>query len=206
MTTKTPKRATKRKRITVISIAANEKEKEEEEDRDSCRFRTRDRAANVEMLSKALTRSVATEMNEFEADPHELAADIEDMLYKKNSNRISRDYDDQLRSMLFNLQKKTNTALRDALLRGEITARGFVAMRAPALANPELLSARDSDAEWAKTIAMARSLDTSQETTAYTCRKCGKNKCRMTSLQTRSADEGMTTFISCISCGNRWSN
>jgi transcription elongation factor S-II len=38
----------------------------------------------------------------------------------------------------------------------------------------------------------------------YTCRKCKSNKCSYYQLQTRSADEPMTTFITCISCGNRW--
>lgn len=38
----------------------------------------------------------------------------------------------------------------------------------------------------------------------YTCRKCRSNKCSYYQLQTRSADEPMTTFITCISCGNRW--
>ena len=37
--------------------------------------------------------------------------------------------------------------------------------------------------------------------------KCGKCHARETSyyqLQTRSADEPMTTFIRCVKCGNRW--
>jgi DNA-directed RNA polymerase subunit M/transcription elongation factor TFIIS len=38
----------------------------------------------------------------------------------------------------------------------------------------------------------------------YTCRKCKSKKCNYYQLQTRSADEPMTTFITCISCGNRW--
>jgi transcription elongation factor S-II len=38
----------------------------------------------------------------------------------------------------------------------------------------------------------------------FTCRKCKSNKCSYYQLQTRSADEPMTTFVTCISCGNRW--
>ena len=38
----------------------------------------------------------------------------------------------------------------------------------------------------------------------YTCRKCGSKKCSYYQLQTRSADEPMTTYVTCIDCGTRW--
>ena len=38
----------------------------------------------------------------------------------------------------------------------------------------------------------------------HTCRKCKKNLCIYYQLQTRSADEPMTTFVTCLSCGNNW--
>jgi transcription elongation factor S-II len=41
-------------------------------------------------------------------------------------------------------------------------------------------------------------------TDTFTCRKCKSNKCNYYSMQTRSADEPMSLFIQCISCGNRW--
>lgn len=41
-------------------------------------------------------------------------------------------------------------------------------------------------------------------TDTFTCRKCKKNQCTYYQMQTRSADEPMTTFVQCISCGNRW--
>jgi len=41
-------------------------------------------------------------------------------------------------------------------------------------------------------------------TDTFTCRKCKGNQCTYYQLQTRSADEPMTTFCNCISCGNRW--
>ncbi len=39
---------------------------------------------------------------------------------------------------------------------------------------------------------------------AIRCKRCGKNKCFYYQIQTRSADEGMTTFYTCTECGNRW--
>ena len=41
-------------------------------------------------------------------------------------------------------------------------------------------------------------------TDSYTCRRCKSNECTFYQMQTRSADEPMTIFISCISCGNQW--
>ena len=41
-------------------------------------------------------------------------------------------------------------------------------------------------------------------TDRYTCGKCKKNRCSYYEMQTRSADEPMTMFISCLHCGHRW--
>ena len=35
------------------------------------------------------------------------------------------------------------------------------------------------------------------------CGKCGKRNCTYNQIQTRSADEPMTTFVLCNECGNR---
>ena len=41
-------------------------------------------------------------------------------------------------------------------------------------------------------------------TNNFQCRKCKSNECTYYQLQTRSADEPMTTFVSCIKCGSNW--
>jgi transcription elongation factor S-II len=41
-------------------------------------------------------------------------------------------------------------------------------------------------------------------TDTFTCRKCKSKKCSYYQMQTRSADEPMTIFISCLECGARW--
>jgi DNA-directed RNA polymerase subunit M/transcription elongation factor TFIIS len=35
--------------------------------------------------------------------------------------------------------------------------------------------------------------------------KCGSKKCTFTELQMRSADEGSTTFVTCVDCSYKWS-
>ena len=41
-------------------------------------------------------------------------------------------------------------------------------------------------------------------TDQFQCGKCKQRKCTYYQMQTRSADEPMTTFVTCIVCNNRW--
>ena len=41
-------------------------------------------------------------------------------------------------------------------------------------------------------------------TDEFKCYKCKQRKCTYYQLQTRSADEPMTTFVTCLNCGNKW--
>lgn len=38
----------------------------------------------------------------------------------------------------------------------------------------------------------------------FTCGKCKSKKTHYYQMQTRSADEPMTTFVSCLNCSNKW--
>lgn len=39
---------------------------------------------------------------------------------------------------------------------------------------------------------------------AFKCKKCKSERTKHFQLQTRSADEPMTTYVSCVNCGTRW--
>ena len=41
-------------------------------------------------------------------------------------------------------------------------------------------------------------------TDIFKCHGCGKRECTYYEMQTRSADEPMTIFITCVNCGKRW--
>ena len=41
-------------------------------------------------------------------------------------------------------------------------------------------------------------------TDMFKCGKCKQRRCTYYQMQTRSADEPMTTFVCCTVCGNRW--
>ena len=64
--------------------------------------------------------------------------------------------------------------------------------------------------KWEQLIKEKRERDKSkydqsiQINSEFKCRRCKSNNCTYYQLQTRSADEPMTTFVSCLNCGNRW--
>ena len=65
--------------------------------------------------------------------------------------------------------------------------------------------------KWKELIAMKEQHDQNRYTAKlnantddFTCRKCKSKQCSYYQLQTRSADEPMTTFVTCVECGNRW--
>ena len=41
-------------------------------------------------------------------------------------------------------------------------------------------------------------------TDMFTCRKCKSNRCTYYELQTPSADEPATIFVTCLDCGKNW--
>jgi transcription elongation factor S-II len=46
----------------------------------------------------------------------------------------------------------------------------------------------------------------SRATDQFKCRRCNKRECTYYELQTRSADEPMTIFVTCLNCGKEWRN
>lgn len=50
----------------------------------------------------------------------------------------------------------------------------------------------------------ARGCKAEATTTQFKCRKCKGRNCTYYELQTRSADEPTTIFVTCIDCGSRW--
>ena len=61
---------------------------------------------------------------------------------------------------------------------------------------------------WKETIEELNEVDKMKKTVhssdIYKCYKCGERKTNERRLQTRSSDEPMTIFVTCINCGNRW--
>ena len=113
-------------------------------------------------------------------------------------------YTDKLISILKNLDPKSsvkNKNLLSKLKKGEFKPHELAFMKHHQMF-PE---------KWNKLVEAKIERDTnitkvdySAATDDFTCWKCKGNKCRYYQMQTRSADEPMTTFVTCLSCANRW--
>ena len=107
-------------------------------------------------------------------------------------------YVDRLRSIYFNLK---NPELLGQLTSGQIKAHTIAFMT-----HQEMNPVKWEPLIQAKIKRDKSKYETTMEaaTDTFTCRKCRSKKCTYYQMQTRSADEPMTTFVTCIDCGNRW--
>lgn len=116
---------------------------------------------------------------------------------------INQDYKNKVRSLALNLKNKSNPGLRESVVSGELAVEKLCKMSVDAMASEEAQARDRKLAEEA--IFKARGAESAQaETDMFKCGKCGGRKCTYFQMQTRSADEPMTTFVTCVSCGNHW--
>jgi len=107
-------------------------------------------------------------------------------------------YLDHLRSIYINLKNET---LINKVVSGEIKSQEIAFMT-----HQEIYPDKWEELIKAKSIRDKNKFEQNLEaaTDTFTCRKCKSKKCTYYQMQTRSADEPMTIFVTCIDCGNRW--
>jgi transcription elongation factor S-II len=115
----------------------------------------------------------------------------------------SADYKAKMRSLLLNLKNKTNRALGERVMSGDIPADRFVVMTQEELRSEEQ-RAKDAKMEHENMMKAHVPQEEKAIASGRECRKCKENMVTYTQAQTRSADEPMTTFFSCTICGFRW--
>ena len=108
-------------------------------------------------------------------------------------------YIDKLRSIYMNLQN-------DSGLIEKINNKEFKSHELAFMTHQEM-----QPEKWEALIQMKKIRDKNKyepvleaSTDDFKCWKCKSKKCTYYQLQTRSADEPMTTFVTCLDCGNRW--
>ncbi|XP_030226441.1 transcription elongation factor A protein 3 isoform X2 [Gadus morhua] len=154
----------------------------------------------IEMLSAALRTD--NDFMEFGANCEQMAVDIEDHIYQEIRATDMR-YKNRVRSRISNLKDPKNPGLRRNVLAGYIEMTRIASMSAEEMASDELKQLRNVLTQEAiREHQMAKTGGTT--TDLLQCSKCRKKNCSYNQVQTRSADEPMTTFVLCNECGNRW--
>ncbi|THU98680.1 transcription elongation factor [Dendrothele bispora CBS 962.96] len=113
------------------------------------------------------------------------------------------EYKSKIRTLFVNLKDNNNPGLRTSVVSGEISAEKLSTMSSSEMASAE----RKAADERIKEENLFKSLGAGEqqaETDAFQCGRCKQRKCRYRQAQTRSADEPMTTFVTCTNCGHRW--
>ncbi|KAG8696193.1 RNA polymerase II elongation factor, partial [Ceratobasidium sp. 395] len=137
---------------------------------------------------------------------------IEYTVYKEFDG-VSKEYNQKMRRLYLNLKDKKNPGLRAAVVNGDIQVERFCKMSAEASH-----FTRDEGSEMASEERKQKNSEINQqnvhnalgagepeaETDAFQCGRCKNYKTRYRQAQTRSADEPMTTFVTCTVCGNKW--
>jgi len=119
---------------------------------------------------------------------------------KYEPNYVKPIYQDKLNEIISNLDENKkgvmNKTFKKNILSGKIDSSN-VAFLSPAQIHPE---------KWVHIIKKKEYMEQREKnivySDAYKCFKCGESKCKITQVQTRSADEPMTTFVVCVVCHN----
>ncbi|XP_064192299.1 transcription elongation factor A protein 3 isoform X3 [Anguilla rostrata] len=154
----------------------------------------------IEMLSAALRTD--DDYKDFGTNCESMAAEIEDYILLE-IKATDMKYKNRVRSRISNLKDPKNPGLRKNVLAGAIELQRIASMTAEEMASDELKQLRNILTQEAiREHQMAKTGGTT--TDLLQCAKCRKKNCTYNQVQTRSADEPMTTFVLCNECGNRW--
>ena len=125
-------------------------------------------------------------------------AEDRDVIKKWDNKYYVEIYLNQLRTIRHNLQESDNI---NKIKTKQIKAHEFAFMT-----HQEMCPEKWSALLEAKKIRDQNKYEPNLEasTDDFKCWKCKSKKCTYYQLQTRSADEPMTTFVNCLDCGNRW--
>lgn len=162
------------------------------------------------------------------ASPEELAEELEEAIYaefrntdNRYKNRVRNSFwgekekergmfsskfqfiSSQVRSRVANLRDAKNPTLRTNFLVGAIQPSRLAVMTAEEMASDEIKQLREQFKKEAINDAQLATVQ-GTKTSLLKCGKCKKRNCTYNQVQTRSADEPMTTFVLCNECGNRW--
>lgn len=156
-----------------------------------------------QLLTDALKKTLPKElMQEPFLEEEILAGRIEECIYQEFKGTDNK-YKNRLRSRVSNLGDVKNPYLRLNVLRGDIAPEKIARMTAEEMASDELKKEREKYTKEAINDHQM-TLTSGTKTSEIKCPACKKFNVTYNQVQTRSADEPMTTFCYCNECGKRW--
>lgn len=168
---------------------------------DSSRDKIRELLANA--LSKVTSEADEEIIDEVNAcDPIRVAVSVESVMFEKLGRSTGAEKL-KYRSIMFNIRDEKNPDLRKRVLLGEVKPERLVTMSPEEMASDE----RQRQIENIKEKALfecQRGGEATATTDQFKCARCGQRKCTYYQMQTRSADEPMTTYVTCVNCSKRW--
>lgn len=118
--------------------------------------------------------------------------------------RISGEkYRARMRSLSIKLKGSANPALRHRLVDGDLEVDRFCTMSDSEMKSEEQ-KRKDKEIYDENLFKAQGAAPKTAETDMFQCGKCKQRKCTYYQMQTRSADEPMTTFVTCVVCDHRW--
>ncbi|KTW30703.1 transcription elongation factor S-II [Pneumocystis carinii B80] len=128
---------------------------------------------------------------------------IDEFVFASCSHKTDDTYRQKMRSLLLNLKDKNNPGLRENVVNGELSIPRLCTM------TPQEMASKERKEEIKKLEEMnlfkARGPKPIKAVTdLFQCGKCKQRKVSYYQMQTRRADEPMTTFYECQVCDNRW--
>jgi len=169
---------------------------------DAVRIKCRELLYNALIALQQNPTSIDDDVSFDESFMKDLIDNLEDDIFKEFRNTDTK-YKNRIRSRVANLKDVKNPNLRLNFLSGNITPKRLASMSAEEMASDEMKSMRDQFLkEGINDSQLATNPGT--KTDLLKCGKCGKRNVTYNQMQTRSADEPMTTFCLCNACGNRW--
>ncbi|KAI3403858.2 tfs1 [Candida oxycetoniae] len=151
----------------------------------------------------ALYGSLAVERQDPSIHILAIAREIENAVYMAEYSKVNESYRNKLRTFIMQIRNKKNPELRERLLSKQITSERFIKMSPNEMA-PEFLKKEIEKMHKQNLFDAQGATEKRAVTDRFTCGKCKHKKVSYYQMQTRSADEPLTTFCTCENCGNRW--
>ena len=165
--------------------------------------RDRNRELLLEALSKVVTEADGSiKENVAACDPVRVAVSVESVLFDMWGGSLGAQKF-KYRSILFNIRDTKNPDFRRKVLLGDIKPERIINLTAEEMASDQ----RQLEIKQIQKKALTDCElggPPKASTDQFKCGRCGQRKCTYYQMQTRSPDEPMTTFVTCVNCNKHW--